>query len=166
MSTTPQDVRAAHDVDPPAIAPLVKELMLRCTVDRAWEALTRDVAQWWPVASHSVGGEAGTGLRLDGDGFVETLADGSETTWGEVLVWEPPRRLVMTWHPGQPSSPATEVEVTLAERGGESTLLRLEHRHWERIGPDVARGLAEYDDGWTYVLGQLPVRLGITQGAA
>jgi uncharacterized protein YndB with AHSA1/START domain len=30
--------------------------------------------------------------------FYERTPDGAEHDWGEVLAWEPPRRLVSTWH--------------------------------------------------------------------
>ena len=100
--------------------------------EQAFVAFTREVASWWPVATHSVAGTDGLGLVLDEDGFVETLADGTSCRWGSVLAWEPPSRLIMTWHPGQAADPHTVVDVSFTADGG-GTMVRLVHSGWESI---------------------------------
>ena len=58
------------------IPPVVKELMLAVDPARAFRTFTEQVRSWWPVATHSVGGVDGIGLRLDEDGFVALLNNG------------------------------------------------------------------------------------------
>jgi uncharacterized protein YndB with AHSA1/START domain len=137
----------------PAIAPLLREVSVALPPARAFELFTSRVEAWWPMASHSVGGSSSRALRLDEDGFVETLEDGSNCVWGSVLAWEPPARLVTTWHPGQPADAATLVEVTFAP-AGDGTVVRLTHSGWERVeAPSGEPGTyGGYADGWSYVL--------------
>jgi uncharacterized protein YndB with AHSA1/START domain len=136
----------------PSIPPIVKEVVVAVGPAAAFAAFTAEVRRWWPVATHSVGGEAGLGLRLDELGFVETLADGTQCEWGEVLAWEPPHRLLLTWHPGSPADPHTQVEVTFtAARDG--TLVRLVHSGWEALPVARRAGRHEYESGWDAVLG-------------
>ena len=47
--------------------------------------------------------------RREGGRVYETWQDGTEVDWGEVRVWEPPERFVMTWNM---TSVVTEVELT------------------------------------------------------
>lgn len=140
----------------PVIPPIVKEVILTVDPPTAFRAFTEQVQGWWPVATHSVAGSEGRGLRLDPDGFVETLADGSECTWGSVLEWDPPHRLSMTWHPGEAADPHTQVEITF-QHVAEGTLVRLTHSGWEAMQfPDEElRGrLGGYTAGWDVVLGE------------
>ena len=56
---------------------------------------------------------------------------------GEVTAWEPPHRLVYTWHLRQDEPDATEVEILFDARPEGGTTVSIEHRGWERLG---ARG--------------------------
>ena len=74
----------------------------------------------------------------------------STSRWADVLVWEPPRRLVLRWRVNPERRPtAVEVRVT-PENGG--TRIDLEHRGWDRIADEAGR--ADYDPGWDFVLGR------------
>src|SRR5262249_32277363 len=79
--------------------------------------------------------------------------DGREEEWGRVLLWDEPRRVAFTWHPGMPEETATEVDVSFRSLG-EETLVELEHRLWERMGERGAfvRSLYEGEGGWPGVL--------------
>ena len=68
--------------------------------------------------------------------------------------WEPPHRLVLTWHPGRDADDSSEVEVRFAAADGGGTRVELEHRGWERFGEDaVARRRAYVGPGaWGHVL--------------
>lgn len=151
----------------PEIPPIVKEIVVKADPPTAFWAFTEQVRSWWPVRTHSVGGEAGRDLRLDPQGFVETLPDGTQSTWGSILAWEPGRRVAMTWHPGQEPNPHTRVEVTF-EPVAQGTLVRLVHSGWEALGlpAEQASGrVGEYRSGWDYVLGRFVAGLGAA-GAA
>jgi uncharacterized protein YndB with AHSA1/START domain len=74
-------------------------------------------------------------------------ASGTEHDWGEVVEWEPPRRLRYLWHLRQDRQDATEVEITF-DGDGDQTKVRIVHRGWERLG---AKGLQLRDcnrQGW------------------
>jgi uncharacterized protein YndB with AHSA1/START domain len=62
-------------------------------------------------------GHAGDGLRVVleprvGGRIFERTPAGDEHDWGEVLAYEPPRRLAYLWHLRFDRADATEVEVS------------------------------------------------------
>lgn len=69
----------------------------------------------------------------NGGRVYERTPDGTEHAWGEVLDYEPPYRLAYTWHIGRELADATEVEISFAE-DGETTIVTIVHRGWERLG--------------------------------
>ncbi len=91
--------------------------------------------------------QAGKGGRI----FERTPA-GVEVDWGEITVWEPPRRLGYLWHIRADRADATEVEINFTDQGDATTRVDIEHRGWERLG---ARGPGWRDAnqaGWNGVL--------------
>lgn len=137
-------------------APVVKEVVVSVPVERAWEVFTAGIDEWWPVDRFSVGMERTRAVEFEGrtgGRIFERWDDGTEKPWGEVLAWEPPRRVVFTWHPNEERPAATEVEVTFTAQDG-ATRVRLEHRGWERLGAEAAESRASYDAGWVAVLGR------------
>ena len=83
--------------------------------------------------------------------MLEHLSNWKTLPWGEVTQWDPPRRFVLAWHPTFSGRPPTEVEVRFTP-SGDATLVELEHRGWERLGPEVAELKGEYAAGWTATL--------------
>ena len=53
---------------------------------------------------------------------------GDEVDWGEITVWEPPRRLGYLWHIRTDRADATEVEIGFFDRGDSTTRVDIEHR--------------------------------------
>jgi uncharacterized protein YndB with AHSA1/START domain len=142
------------------IAPVVKSVVVGLPVEAAFQLLTAKASRWWPLASHSVGGEDAVSCTLEGrvgGRFYEVMKDGSQSEWGRVLVWEPPHRLVLSFYPGRDPASAGEVEITFREEPG-GTRLTLVHRGWERYadvyGEKVLAMRDGYDSGWEYVLGK------------
>jgi uncharacterized protein YndB with AHSA1/START domain len=138
------------------IAPLVKEVFVAAPVERAWSAFTRGIGDWWPVATHSIEPERVAEIAFEGrvgGRIVERWDDGTEWSWGEVDLWEPPHRLRFSWHPSRAPAAATEVEVTFASEGS-GTRVTLEHRKWELLGAAAAAMRSQYDRGWDFVLGR------------
>src|SRR5436305_675252 len=77
----------------------------------------------------------------EGGRFYE-VASGVERSWGRVLVFDRPNRVVLEW-PVNPANPATEIDVTFTpEHGG--TRVQLVHRGWERFA-DPTETRASYD---------------------
>src|SRR4051794_8912296 len=92
--------------------PVRQSTIVRSDVDHTFEAFVRLIGSWWPVETHSNGGarvrDVTVEQRLGGRVF-ETWDDGTTVDWGEVVAWEPPGRLVMSWR----NTPApTEVELS------------------------------------------------------
>jgi uncharacterized protein YndB with AHSA1/START domain len=118
------------------LAPVIKSILVSLPVEATFRLFTEDTSRWWPLATHSVGGESVTACYLEGKvggRFYEVQKDDTQSDWGKVLVWEPPHRLAFTLHPGRTPDYATDVEVTfVAEPGG--TRVTLIHLGWERCG--------------------------------
>jgi uncharacterized protein YndB with AHSA1/START domain len=86
-----------------------------------------------------------------GGRIYEVHADGREAEWGRIVAWEPPHRMVSSWHPGRTPDTAQELEVVFqAEESG--TRVTLTHSGWEHLGERGADGRAGYDEGWDSVL--------------
>jgi uncharacterized protein YndB with AHSA1/START domain len=136
------------------LEPLIKQVTVSLDAARAFRLFTDGVAGWWPLVSHSVEGEHAATCRFEpyvGGRFYETARAGTEHTWGTILAWEPPHRIVLTWHPGRDGSTAQEVEVTF-HPVADGTRVRLVHRGWQALEADAPRVRANYDAGWTLVL--------------
>ncbi|CAN5581978.1 hypothetical protein BH20ACT18_BH20ACT18_09360 [soil metagenome] len=50
-----------------------------------------------------------------GGRIFEPTSEGREEDWGEVLTWEPPRRLTYLWHLRADRGDATEVEIAFTD---------------------------------------------------
>lgn len=138
------------------MTPLVKELTVAAPVEKAWAVFTDEIGSWWPVESHSIEPERVREVVFEarvGGRIVERWHDGTEYSWGEVELCEPPHRVRFSWHPRKDPDPATQVVVTFTA-AGDATNVRLEHRGWERLGDDGAEARAQYDPGWDFVLGR------------
>ena len=135
------------------VEPLRKRVVVDAPLEHAFRVFTERTGEWWPVKTHSVHEELAADAIFEarlGGSFYEVWRDGREE-WGTITVWEPPHRLVFTWHPGLQPEETTEVEVRFTAQGG-STLVELEHRGWEARGERAAEIRAGYDSGWPRVL--------------
>lgn len=108
---------------------------------RAFEAFTAEIGSWWqPSELFPFTSRQGT-LAFDPgpDGrLVETYADGTSFTIGEVLAWEPPDRLALTWrHDSFDDDQITELHVSFTGAGAETRVV-VEHYGWDRIPADHA----------------------------
>lgn len=133
----------------PPIPALRGAITVGASTDHAFGVFTRSFRTWWPYQFH-IGpadmAEAVLEAGVDGRWY-ERGEDGSECDWGRVLVWEPPRRLVVTWqingrweYDPDPEH-ASEIEVRFTPDGPGRTTVELEHRHIDR----VVGGQAVYD---------------------
>ena len=139
-----------------SVVPAVeKSVTVGLPVEEAFRLFTSKIHTWWPLATHSIGEENAESCVMEekeGGRFYEILKDGSQKEWGTVLVWEPPRRFITSWHPGRESSTAQELEVIFTAEG-QGTRLDLSHRNWELLGVDAEETRNNYVRGWEYVLG-------------
>jgi uncharacterized protein YndB with AHSA1/START domain len=120
---------------------------------RAFAVFTRDMGRWWPKGK-TIAPAPHVDIVIEphaGGRWYERAADGSETQWGRVLVWEPPSRLLMAWQIGADWSfdpeLATELELTFTPQA-HGTLVTLEHRNLERFGDNAERISGQLRGGW------------------
>ena len=140
-----------------SMEPIRRSVTVGLERERAFTLFTEEIGTWWPVEMHSraIDEFVDEDLKVErvefqsrvGGQVLEHMSDGRTLPWGEVLVWEPPGRFVLAWHPSSSSRPPTEVEVRFTS-GPDGTLVELEHRGWERLGSEFAEVRDGYDSGW------------------
>ena len=141
------------------IEPLRMSFLVECPVDHAFDVWTAQTSRWWPV-SHTVSAEPGLEVVFQagkGGRIYERTRNGVEVDWGEITVWEPPRRLGYLWHIRADRADATEVEITFQDEGQAWTRVDIEHRGWERLGSRGPRWRDVNLGGWNGVLPPYPV---------
>lgn len=143
-------------MNPPPVAPVIRACSLRVPPDHAFRVFTEEIGAWWPLPTHGTFGEAAGSVAFVDGRLVEQSADGREAEWGRVLAWEPPSRLVFTWHPGTTADDASEVEVRF-EPDPHGTRVVLEHRCWESFGERALERRRHYvgPGAWGHVLDHL-----------
>lgn len=135
-----------------------KSAVVAAPPDRAFQVFTDDLASWWPLQSHSVGGMSGKRVETAvlegrvGGRFYERMADGTEAYWGEVTAWEPPHRLAIAWQVNPDWPAPTDIEVRFTPEG-DGTRVDFEHRGWEKIGDLAEEAHGNYTGGWEKVFG-------------
>jgi uncharacterized protein YndB with AHSA1/START domain len=142
------------------VEPVRKTVTVDCSVEHAFRTFTERIGEWWPLEIHSVGAEI-LGVRpisvsfegASGGRLVERMDDGQEAPWANVLAWEAPHRLVLAWNPNPRRTIPTEIEVTFTQDEAGRTRVDLEHRGWERLGPEGPELRDGYSD-WERVLGR------------
>jgi uncharacterized protein YndB with AHSA1/START domain len=135
------------------IPPIMRATSVAVPLERAFELFTKEIGAWWPLPTHGLYADRAGGVEFRHGFLVEYAVDGAEEIWGSVRVWEPPNRLVISWHPGRDTSEASEVEVHF-EPDGHGTRIILEHRGWEAFGRDVMARRHSYvgPNAWGFVL--------------
>lgn len=136
------------------LRPLRKSVTVRWSPEAAFRRFTDEIATWWPLRTHSVGGESTENVifeRRVGGRIYEVMRGGRTAVWGTVLEFDPPRHVAFSWHPGREPRTAQTVEVNFAA-AGEGTLVELVHTGWENLGEEAREMRERYDGGWTFVL--------------
>jgi uncharacterized protein YndB with AHSA1/START domain len=133
--------------------PLQLSFRVGCPPEHAFEIWTARTSLWWP-ADHTVSGEDDLEVVIEprAGGRIFERGSSGEAEWGEVLVWEPPRRLVYLWHLRTDRADATEVEITFAPDGDSATEVRIDHRGWDRLGGRADAWRDRNRRGWETLL--------------
>jgi DNA-binding transcriptional ArsR family regulator len=140
------------------IEPVVKQVTVPGSPGIVFELFTSRIGEWWPRATHSVGGDDAVSVHMDdsvGGRVYETTRDGVEHEWGTITDWEPAARVDFSWYPGLTREQATHVEITFRQ-SGDGTEVTLVHDGWEARGADWERMRDNYETGWSFVLAQVP----------
>lgn len=110
---------------------------VNATPERAFEAFTRDIAEWWKPSRFFAFTREDTGrLAFEpglGGRLTVALKSGGVFEVGRIKLWEPPSQLMFEWrqHTFTPEQ-KTEVLVRF-EPIGEQTRVTVEHRGWDSI---------------------------------
>jgi uncharacterized protein YndB with AHSA1/START domain len=136
------------------IEPITKQFTVECDRDAAFSLWTELTTLWWPKA-HKMTRDPDAVVFFEprvGGRIYERASDGREVDWGEILLWEPPKRLAYWWHIGADQLDATHVEIRFSTVDAQTTEVEILHSGWERLGD---RGLTWRDrnsSGWASVL--------------
>jgi len=147
----------------PALTATVKRtLHVNVPIDFAFRMLTQKMGTWWP-ATHHIAKTPFAEIVIEphvGGRWFERDSAGAECDWGRVLLFEPPKQLILSWHL-QPDfhfeadmTRASEVSFDFFSEGPEATRVEFEHRHLERHGEGWQNLRVSVDSpgGWTAVL--------------
>jgi len=136
------------------LGPIERSISVSWAPAAAFARFTRDFALWWPVRTHSIGGDRVARIVFEtqvGGRIFEEHRDGRRFQWGRVHTWEPPHRVCFSWHPSRDPQTAQDVEVRF-EPAGTGTRLVLVATGWEKWGAGARRARRGYHMGWGYVL--------------
>ena len=144
-----------------SIPPVRKQVTVNAPRAHVFDVFVNGIDRWWP-RQHHIGKTPPTKFVIeakDKGRWYATHEDGSETNTGYVMVWDPPKRLVLAWQlradwSFDPNF-VTEVEITFVEEGPSTTVVTLEHRDLEKFGA-AAEGLrkgVDSGEGWGFILG-------------
>lgn len=139
------------------VTPIRKDIVVEAPQERAFRVFTQSLDAWWPRDFHIGRTPMKRAIMepKEGGRWYEIGDDGAECEWGKVLVWEPPRRVVLAWQISSTwqydASLITEVEVVFTAEGVSRTHVTLEHRQLERYA-DAAHKTS-LDGGWDKLLG-------------
>lgn len=138
------------------LSPIVKTLEVRRAASDAFRLFTEEISAWWPIKKHSRArdAEGEVTVRVDfetrvGGRIYETLTTGEQRDWGEVLAFEPGKRVRFSFQMGRAKEKSGEVEVIFEPLGAKSCRVTLTHDHWERYDDSEMRG--RFAQGWEFV---------------
>lgn len=136
------------------IEPLRISFEVACTPDHAFATWTRRASAWWPP-DHTVSHERAAEIVFEpraGGRIFERTPDGTEIEWGEIIEWDPPRRLRYLWHIATDPQNATDVEIVFRELADSMTRVEIEHGGWDRLGEIGEAWRNANQAGWDGVL--------------
>jgi uncharacterized protein YndB with AHSA1/START domain len=134
-------------------APVRKTIQVNAPQARAFEVFTARFGSWWPKGHHIAAVEMKEAIiePRRGGRWYEKGIDGSECLWGEVLVWEPPSKVVLSWRLNSKfqidETVESEVEVRFIADGVNATRVELEHRIASTDAEAIRAGV-DSPQGW------------------
>jgi hypothetical protein len=160
-----------HDIS--LLQPVRRSVRVKATPERAFRVFAEQMDSWWP-RSHHIGSSPMKGIVVEGrpGGAIYTVQeDGTNCPWASVVAWEPPHRFIFAWHVtptwGYEAevARASEVEVTFTPADDGTTLVELEHRHFERHGEgwETMRAAVGSEGGWNGVLALYAASVGVVE---
>ena len=160
--------------DQAAATSVQASIVVDAPIEEAFSIFTEGIGSWWPPEYNLLEVDIAERVfepRAGGEVY-DIGVDGSECHWGNVLAYEPPHRVVISWNlsphwrvetePGKRS----EVEVRFAAEASDRTRVEIDHRHLDRHGDDweSLRDSVGSDGGWSGACRRFAER--ISTGAA
>jgi uncharacterized protein YndB with AHSA1/START domain len=138
------------------------EVTVEAPIERAFAVFREQVDSWWPRA-YRLGESERADVVLEpraGGRWYEQLVDGTQYDWGQVLAWDAPDHLVLSWQiapnftPEADAERASRVDVRFAADGAERTVVTMVHSEFERHGEgweSMREGVA-HEGGWPGIM--------------
>jgi uncharacterized protein YndB with AHSA1/START domain len=148
-----------------ALRPITHSVVVDAPAEAAFRIFTEQLGDWWPLAytfSAAAFQDAVVEPRVGGR-WLERDRDGREQPWGDVVTFDPGRRVVLKFGIGPDREPvprdrSSEVEVRFVPSArARETRVEVEHRDFERHG-EGAEGLRanlSSPQGWPLILAEL-----------
>jgi uncharacterized protein YndB with AHSA1/START domain len=139
-----------------------KTLFLNCSREHAFHVFTQNMGQWWP-ATHHVGNVPFRDILIEprsGGRWYEISADDTQGVWGHVLKWDPPQRVLLSWHLdttfkfNPDLARASELDICFRALADDKVRIDFEHRYIERHGTGYQQLRDMLDGGWVGVLAE------------
>jgi hypothetical protein len=143
-----------------AVEPVRREIVVPVSAERAFTVFTADMTSWWP-SDHHIGSAPIEEIVIEpheGGRWFTRHADGSETSTGHVVAWEPGERFAVTWQIGADwkyhVDLVTTIEVHFVAEASDRTRVVLEHRDLDAYGQEAAkmRDVFEQPGAWNATL--------------
>ena len=81
------------------IEPVIKQIVVETSQERAFQVFTDGIDRWWP-REHHIGKSPLKRAVIEpqqGGRWYAICEDGTECDTGKVLAWDPPRRVLLAW---------------------------------------------------------------------
>ena len=134
-----------------------QQVTVNLTPDQAFELFTARMTDWWPT-DHHIGTAPIEQVVIEpreGGRWFTRHTDGSETSTGQVQVWQPPTRFVVTWQISAEwsfdTALITTVEVTFTDLDDGRTRVAVTHADLDNYGPDADRMRKMFDSPGAWV---------------
>jgi hypothetical protein len=128
------------------LAPLVQEYELACAAERAFETYAVRIGEWWDPRYTANADTLETVViepRAGGRVYARDSDSGMDD-WGEVVVWEPGKRLVHTFTLAQDPAHPSEVAVSFVPGAHGGCTVRIAHGGWTEHNVDERRKFGDW----------------------
>jgi hypothetical protein len=134
-----------------AVESVRREIVVPVSAERAFTVFTADMTSWWP-SEHHIGSAPIEEIVIEpheGGRWFTRHTDGSETSTGHVVAWEPGERFAVTWQIGADwkyhVDLVTTIEVRFVAEASDRTRVVLEHRDLDAYGHDAEKMRDTFD---------------------
>ena len=128
-----------------AVESVRREIVVPVSAERAFTVFTAEMTSWWP-SDHHIGSAPIDEIVIEpreGGRWFTRHTDGTETSTGHVVAWEPGERFAVTWQIGADwkyhADLVTTVEVRFLAEAPDRTRVTLEHRDLDAFGQDAEK---------------------------